>query len=43
MKKIDECLYICTKSTGCILEDTHRLCKINNENSYTQLHKHFLS
>ena len=28
VKKIDECLHICTKSMGCFDEDTHKLCKI---------------
>jgi hypothetical protein len=41
IKKIDECLYVCTKSTGCYMRDTHTICKINNESSYNKLNKHF--
>ena len=41
VKKMDECLYICTKSTGCSQEQTHKLCKINNMNSYDTLNKLF--
>ena len=42
-KKIDECLYICTKSTGCgdYNGSTHKLCKINHPDSYNKLNKHF--
>lgn len=41
VKKMDECLYICTKSDGCTLDYTHKLCKINNFNSYNKLNKNF--
>uniref|UniRef100_A0A6C0HYF3 Uncharacterized protein n=1 Tax=viral metagenome TaxID=1070528 RepID=A0A6C0HYF3_9ZZZZ len=41
VKKIDECLYICTKSIGCFEQDTHKLCKINNPESYDKLNKYF--
>jgi len=41
IKKMDECLYVCTKSTGCWDNDTHKICKINNEDSYNKLNKHF--
>ena len=43
VKKIDECLKICTKVTGCSLEngDTHKLCKVNNNDSYMALNKWF--
>jgi hypothetical protein len=44
IKKIDECLHICSKTTGCKYNrDMHKLCKINNETSYNELNKHFLS
>jgi hypothetical protein len=37
-KKIDECMYVCTKSNGCALKiETHTICKINNPKSYYQL------
>jgi hypothetical protein len=42
-KKLDECLYICTKSAGCDgVSDMHKLCKINNSEGYNKLNKHFL-
>ena len=41
MKKMDECLSICTKSNGCVMKDTHTVCKINNSDSYNKLNKHF--
>ena len=41
IKKMDECLAICTKSNGCYIKDTHKVCKINNEDSYkTMIKKH---
>lgn len=44
VKKIDECLYICTKSVGCGSgkDETHKLCKITNSTSYTKLNNHFM-
>ena len=44
VKKMDDCLDICTKSDGCGIspEETHRLCKINNPNSYEKLNKLFI-
>jgi hypothetical protein len=43
VKKMDECLYICTKSIGCSIKDgdTHKLCKINHSTNYNYLNKHF--
>lgn len=43
IKKISDCLEVCTKSTGCNIEskDTHKICKINNLTSYNKLNKHF--
>ena len=43
VKKMDECLEICTKTTGCsiIRNDTHKLCKLNNNDSYMDLYKWF--
>ena len=43
VKKIEECLSVCTKSNGCTNEyrDTHKICKINNLDSYYKLNKHF--
>lgn len=41
VKKMDDCLRVCTKSTGCEIKDTHKICKINNLDSYNKLNKHF--
>jgi hypothetical protein len=42
VKKIDDCLYICTKSDGCnAFKNTNRLCKLNNLDSYNKLNKYF--
>ena len=46
-RKINECFEICTKTTGCSLEknfyDTHKLCKLNNINSYNKLNDLFIN
>ena len=42
VKKMDECLHICTKFVGCSIGDTHKLCKINHPTSYHYLNKHFM-
>jgi len=44
VKKIHECLEVCTKSSGCNItkaNDTHRICKVNNPDSFNKLNKHF--
>ena len=42
VKKMDECLQICTKSDGCTGDiNTHKLCKLNNPNSYEKLNRIF--
>ena len=43
VKKMDDCLHVCTKLTGCNINngDTHKICKINNLDSYNKLVKHF--
>ena len=43
VKKMSDCLEVCTKSTGCSVEtkDTHKICKLNNLDSYNKLNKHF--
>ena len=40
LKKIDDCLEICVKSNGCniITNDTHKICKINNPDSFNKLY-----
>ena len=44
VKKMHECLEVCTKSTGCLGingNDIHRICKLNSPESYKKLNKHF--
>jgi hypothetical protein len=42
VQKISECLEVCNKTTGCIPgKDTHKICKLNNLDSYNKLNKHF--
>lgn len=41
IKKMDECLLVCTKSNGCHEKDMHKICKIYNLDSYNKLNKHF--
>lgn len=41
IKKISECLEVCTKSTGCSVNDTHKICKLNNPDSYNKLNIFF--
>jgi hypothetical protein len=42
LRKIDECIEICTKSNGCggtpIKYDTHVVCRINKPTNYDKLH-----
>lgn len=41
IKKINECLEVCTKN-GCEGKwDTHKICKINSPTSYEKLNKLF--
>lgn len=43
VKKMGDCLEVCTKSSGCSEKngDTHRICKLNNLDSYNKLNKNF--
>ena len=43
IKKINDCLEVCTKSIGCDINqgNTHRICKQNNIESYTRLNQYF--
>lgn len=44
VKKMNECLQVCMKSTGCDMErfiDTHKICKTNSSESYEKLNKQF--
>jgi hypothetical protein len=36
-----DCLEICTKSSGCLGSDTHKICKVNNAASYNKLMQQF--
>lgn len=42
IKKMSECLEVCTKLDGCAVGvNTHKICNINNPTSYEKLNKHF--
>lgn len=46
VKKMGDCLEVCTKTSGCSVDphhhkDTHTICKLNNYYSYNKLNKHF--
>ena len=47
VEKMNECLRVCVKSTGCSAgcsatsQDTHKVCKLTNLESYNKLNKHF--
>jgi hypothetical protein len=42
IKKINDCLEICTKMDGCIAGgNTHKICKLNNIDSYNKVNKLF--
>jgi len=41
VKKMDECLAVCLKQNGCRINDTHKICKLNNLESYLYLNKNF--
>jgi hypothetical protein len=44
VKKMNECLAVCTKLSGCDMvhySDTHKICKINSPESYNKLNLFF--
>jgi hypothetical protein len=43
VQKFSDCLAVCTKSTGCNVQnkDTHTICKLNNLDSYNKLNDYF--
>jgi hypothetical protein len=44
VKKMNDCLEVCMKSNGCQIdkpETTHKICKVNNLESYNKLNTHF--
>lgn len=41
---MSDCLEVCIKTPGCAIDnngDTHKICKLNNPDSYDKLNKHF--
>ena len=42
VKKIGDCLEVCTKIDGCNTDNTHKICKLISGKSYEKLNKHFL-
>jgi len=43
VKKMNDCLEVCVKSRGCTAGtiETHKICKINNMDSYNKLNRYF--
>lgn len=42
VKKMSDCLEVCSKSNGCGSGvDTHKICKMNNVVSYNKLNRYF--
>jgi len=44
VQKINECLYVCTKSNGCDMiayTNAHKISKLNCPESYRKLNQHF--
>ena len=43
VKKMSDCLEVCTKRNGCNINNggTHKICKLNNPASYSKLNKQF--
>ena len=43
VKKMSECLEVCSKSTGCSIKTggTHKICKLNSPYSYNKLNQFF--
>ena len=42
VKKMNECLEVCVRTNGCREQvNTHRICKLNNPESYKKLNKLF--
>ena len=38
IKKMGDCLEVCTKSNGCVIkQDTHTICKFHTPDSYNKL------
>lgn len=41
VRKLDDCLEVCTKIDGCLSENTHKICMLNSGESYNKLNRHF--
>jgi hypothetical protein len=42
VKKMGDCLEVCTISTGCVVQkNTHKICKLNSPYSYNKLNNLF--
>jgi hypothetical protein len=41
VKKMNECLEICSLSTGCYNDNTMKVCKKDNLKDYNELNRHF--
>jgi len=41
VRKMNECLEVCTKPDGCTSYTTHKICKLNSLESYNKLNKYF--
>ena len=41
IKKYKECMYVCTKSSGCTSFGAHKICKKNNMDIYFKLDNYF--
>jgi hypothetical protein len=41
VRKMNECLEVCVKTTGCGTLDTHKICKIYSPESYQKLNAQF--
>lgn len=41
IRKINDCLEICTKFNGCTSYSSHKLCKFNNPKEYNKLNQYF--
>lgn len=37
VKKMNDCLEVCIKTSGCSPKDTHKICKIPNPSNYNKL------
>ena len=41
VRKLGDCLEVCTKIDGCNSTNTHQVCKLNSPDSYNKLNSHF--